>query len=66
MRVCLGVNVPDDLISSQTATAYVHGYLAGYNGKEPQLYGGKLTKAAYMRGMKDGTDAHVAEVETSA
>lgn len=50
------MNIPSEYVSGQTRTAYRAGYEAAMTGKTAQLYGGKLTKEAYLAGYRAGTE----------
>lgn len=51
------MNIPANLISGQTRTAYKHGYTAAQEGRDPAPYAGKATQKAYMAGYAAGKEA---------
>lgn len=50
------IKVPSKYVSGQTIGAYLHGYKAASANKEAQVYGGKLTKEAYLDGYRQATE----------
>lgn len=51
------MNIPANLISGQTRTAYINGFNAAQAGREPAPYAGKATQKAYMAGYTAGKEA---------
>jgi hypothetical protein len=55
--------IPTKFIGGGPRTAWRSGYDAAVKGKDAQVYGGKITKEAYLAGYKAGTEAEIAMLE---